>query len=256
MLWGDHTEEITSRKNPLVVHFRKLAADRSYRYDCGEYLCQGKKLYEEAIKFKAQIVTVLYSLDRPEVMSGTLCVKVTRDILDCISPMESVPDIIFSCRMPETEDEIPAGRHIVLEDLQDPGNVGTIIRTANAFMMDSVILTGASADPYNPKAVRATMGAVFRQRILQMPLEKLISALKEANIPLYATGLDENCLTLNQLPKTRSAAVAIGNEGKGLSAEMFEASEKRLMIPMNPACESLNAAIAAAVIMWQLYNNI
>ncbi len=199
---------------------------------------------------------MLYSLNRPEVPSGTLCVKVTRDILDSISPMDSVPDVIFSCRMPEAKDEIPEGRHIVLEDLQDPGNVGTIIRTANAFMIDSVILTGASADPYNPKAVRASMGAVFRQRILQMPLVRLISALKESNIPLYATGLDENCLSLKQLPKTSSAAVAIGNEGKGLSAEMFSASEKRLAIPMNPACESLNAAIAASVIMWELYKNI
>ncbi len=253
MQWGGHTEEVTSRKNPLVVHFRKLMADRGYRYGCGEYLCQGKKLYEEALKFKAPIITVMYSGDRPEIPDWASCVRTTKGVLDSISTMDSAPDIIFSCRIPEADNNIPEGRHIVLEDLQDPGNVGTIIRTANAFMMDSVILTGSSADPYNPKAVRASMGAVFRQRIYQMPQDTLISSLKQANIPLYATGLDENCLALNEMPKSRSAAIAIGNEGKGLSAEMFSASVKRLMIPMNPDCESLNAAIAAAVIMWELY---
>ena len=235
------------------MHFKRLAADRGYRYDCGEYLCQGGKLYGEALAFSAPVKAVMYCGERPEIPAGAACVKASRDVIESVSPMDSAPDILFTCRIPESSGAIAPGRHIVLENIQDPGNVGTIIRTANAFMMDSVILTGASADPFNPKAVRASMGAIFRERVIQLPLDALISALRDAKIPLYATGLDDDCLILDKLPETRSAAFAIGNEGRGLSREMFAASEKRLMIPMNPDTESLNAATAAAVIMWELF---
>ncbi len=246
-------ETISSRKNPLVVHMKRLGSDRSYRMECGEYLCQGAKLYEEATRHSASIAAVLYCGERPDAESDIRCVKVPRDVLESVSPMESAPDIIFSCKIPPGLEEISAGRHIILENIQDPGNAGTIIRTANAFLMDSVILTGASADPYNPKTVRASMGAIFRQRILQMDLSELIKKLKKEKIPLYATGMDENCIPITELKKEKNVAVAIGNEGRGVSKELFSASEKRLTIPMNPACESLNAAVAAAVIMWELY---
>jgi len=246
-------ERLTSRKNPLVMHLKKLGTDRSYRYECGEYLCQGIKLYQEALKWSAPVTAVLFSGEEPEVPVGARCACVPKDILESIAPMESAPDIVFSCRMQERDKSISPGRHIILENLQDPGNVGTIIRTANAFMIDSVILTGSCADPYNPKAVRATMGAIFRQKIIQLDRAELLRRLREAGIPLYATGLDESCVRLNELPREGPIAVAIGNEGQGLSAELFNASDKRITIPMNPACESLNAAAAATVIMWELY---
>lgn len=246
-------ETITSRKNPLAAHLKKLGTDRDYRYECGEYLCQGMKLFIEAVKWSAPITAVLFSGAEPKVPAGIRCARVPKDVLGSVSPMDSAPEIVFSCRMPEQDDSIKPGRHIILENLQDPGNVGTIIRTANAFFMDSVILTGFSADPYNPKAVRATMGAVFRQRVIQLKTDELLLRLGEADIPLYAAGLDESCVKLTELPGEGSAAIAIGNEGQGLSEELFAASHKRIMIPMNTACESLNAAAAATVIMWELY---
>ncbi len=246
-------ETISSRKNPLIVHMKKLGSDRGYRLECGEFLCQGAKLYDEAIRHSASIAAVLYCGERPYAGMDVRCVKVPKDVLESVSPMESVPEIVFSCKIPSSDGIIRAGRHIILENIQDPGNVGTIIRTANAFMMESVILTGASADPYNPKTVRASMGAVFRQRILQMPLSEMITKLKIGKIPLFTTGMDEKCVPVTELKNERTLAVAIGNEGRGVSDELFMASEKRLTIPMNPACESLNAAVAAAVIMWELY---
>jgi len=246
-------ETVTSRKNALVVHIKKLGLDRGYRYECGEYLCQGSKLFNEAIKWSVPITSVLFSGEEPEVPAGVRCARAPKDILESVSPMDSTPEILFSCLMPTQDATINSGRHIILENLQDPGNVGTIIRTANAFMMDSVILTGASADPYNPKAVRASMGAVFRQKLIQLPIDELLGRLRASDIPLYATGLDERCVKLTELNKAGPVAVAIGNEGQGLSAVLFGASHKRLMIPMNPACESLNAAAAATVIMWELY---
>jgi TrmH family RNA methyltransferase len=250
---GQSVETVTSRKNPLIIHMKKLGSDRSYRYECGEFLCQGTKLFDEAKKHGAEIVSVLFCGDEPHIPKGTHCVRVPKELLESVSPMESAPDILFACKMPPPDEIIKQGRHIILEGIQDPGNVGTIIRTANAFMMESVILTGTSADPYNPKTVRATMGAVFRQRIMQLSLSELLLLLNEADIPLYATGLSENCQTLTELKKEKSIAIAIGNEGQGLSAQLFAAAEKSLKIPMNPACESLNAAAAAAVIMWELY---
>lgn len=246
-------ETLTSRRNPLVMHLKKLGADRGYRYGCGEYLCQGHKLYEEALKCSAPITAVLFSGKEPEVPEGVRCARVPKDILESIAPMDSAPDIVFSCRIAEQDRSIDPGRHIILENLQDPGNVGTIIRTANAFMIDAVLLTGSCADPYNPKAVRATMGAIFRQKVIQLSRDELLQRLSEAKIPLYATGLDEGCIGLTELPKQGPIAVAIGNEGQGLSTELFEAADKKITIPMNPACESLNAAAAATIIMWELY---
>ena len=246
-------ETLTSRRNALLVHMKKLGADRAYRYEHGEYLCQGLKLYHEAIKWSAPIRAVLFSGEEPEVPSGIRCARVPKDILESVAPMKSAPEIVFSCSMPKQDDIISHGRHIILENLQDPGNVGTIIRTANAFMFDSVILTGLAADPYNPKAVRASMGAIFRQKVVQLATDELLLALRQADIPLYSMALDGYCLNLTELSKEGSIAIAIGNEGQGLSTALLGASDKRLKIPMNPACESLNAAAAATVIMWELY---
>lgn len=246
-------ETLTSRKNPLLVHMKRLGADRAYRYECGEYLCQGLKLFHEAIKWSAPIVAVLFSGVEPEIPAGVRCARAAKDILESVAPMKSAPEIVFSCNMPKNDASISPGRHIILENLQDPGNVGTIIRAANAFMFDSVILTGSSADPYNPKAVRASMGAIFRQGIAQLEASELLLGLRQSDVPLYSTGLDGSCVNLTELPKEGSIAIAIGNEGQGLSTELFDASDKRLKIPMNPACESLNAAAAATVIMWELY---
>lgn len=246
-------ETVTSRKNPLIMHMKKLGSDRSYRYENGEFLCQGAKLYGEAKKHGATIVSVLCCDYEPVIPRGANCIKVPKELLEYVSPMESTPDIIFSCKMPPQEEKIAPGRHIILEGIQDPGNAGTVIRTANAFSINSVILTGTSADPYNPKTVRGTMGAVFRVKLMQLLLPLLLEKLKESNIPLYATGLGEGFSPLNDLQKEKSMAIAIGNEGQGLSADLMSAADKRITIPMNPLCESLNAAVAASIIMWELY---
>lgn len=246
-------ETVTSRKNPLITHMKKLGSDRSYRYESGEFLCQGAKLFEEAKKHGARIASVLYCGGEPELPKGISCTKAARELLEYVSPMDSAPDIVFSCKIPARVESISPGRHIILEGIQDPGNTGTVIRTASAFMLDSVILTGASADPYNPKTVRATMGAIFRMNILQLTLPELLKKLKDAKIPLYATGLGEGFKPINKIENEKSIAVAIGNEGQGLSAELRNSADKLITIPMNPACESLNAAVAASVIMWELY---
>ena len=139
---------------------------------------------------------------------------------------------------------------LVLEGVQDPGNVGTVIRTANAFGMDAVILIGACADLYHPKTVRATMGAIFRQTVLEIDRDFLSSFLKDQELPLYAAALDERAVDVRKVPLCR-AAVAVGSEGRGLSPELIAMSDQTVVIPMGPDSESLNAAVAAAVLMWE-----
>ncbi len=133
------------------------------------------------------------------------------------------------------------------------GNIGTIIRTANAFGIDTVILAGSCADPYGPKAVRASMGAVYRQNIVETGTMQLVSLFQKRNVPIYAASVHRDAVDIRQAKLPASLGIAIGNEGRGLSKELLEACSGSLTIPMNPMCESLNAAAAAAVLMWELF---
>ena len=146
----------------------------------------------------------------------------------------------------------PAPRHaVVLENVQDPGNVGTVLRTAAALGIDLVILTGECADPFNPKTVRAAIGALFRQRLLELPREELFTRLRAWGLPLYGAALSPQAADVRSASLT-DAAVAVGNEGSGLSAELLAHCDKTIIIPMTPESESLNAAVAASLLMWEM----
>ena len=143
---------------------------------------------------------------------------------------------------------------MVLDGVQDPGNVGTILRTADAFRADGLFLVNACADLYNPKTVRATMGAVFRCPVWSIDVESLKRLLCASDLPLYGAALRDDTADARTVDYTR-CAIAIGSEGKGLSAEMLNACNQTILIPMNEHCESLNAAIAAAVLLWEASRN-
>lgn len=148
-------------------------------------------------------------------------------------------------------ERLPSPWCLILDRLQEPGNLGTILRTADALGMDSVVLTGECADVYNPKTVRATMGAVFRQRFLRLERGELLAWLHGHGMRLYGAALSERACDLRKVD-LGCAAVAIGSEGQGLSAELLEMCDGELIIPMRARCESLNAAVAAAIVMWEL----
>ena len=139
----------------------------------------------------------------------------------------------------------------MLEGVQDPGNVGTVIRTANALGMDAVALTGACADLYSPKTVRAAMGALFRQPVLTCTTDELMQLLHARGLKLYGAALTDAAQDLRHVPLS-PAAVAIGSEGRGLSAQLLAQCDGQIIIPMQPGAESLNAAVAAAVVMWEI----
>lgn len=250
-----NVETITSRQNPLMTHLRKLASSRSYRKKSGEYLCDGTKLLDEALKWGVPVQTAVFSnsVDIPALPDTVRAVCVSEDLMRSVSPMETPQGALFTVALPETKlPETLAGKHyLVLDGVQDPGNVGTLWRTADAFGADGMILLPGCADPWSPKTLRATMGACFRLPVWEGELGDLLPKLAQAGLPLYATALREDTVDLREMD-LRRCAIAIGSEGRGVSQAVLDASAKTVKIPMAEQCESLNAAIAGAVVLWQM----
>ncbi len=251
-----NAETITSRQNPLMTHLRKLASSRSYRIKSGEYLCDGTKLLAEALKWGAEVKTAVFSegVDIPPLPDGVRAVRVSEELMRSVSPMETPQGALFTVALPEVQlpETLSGKNYLVLDGVQDPGNVGTILRTADAFDCDGVFLVNACADLYNPKTARATMGAIFRCEAYTVTAEELFALLRKSGVPLYGTALRDDTVPLAEANLAR-AAVAIGSEGRGLSQQVLDECAKTLKIPMNPRCESLNAAIAATVVLWEMY---
>ena len=164
--------------------------------------------------------------------------------------MQAPQGALFLCRLPEKQAFVPQPGMLLLDGIQDPGNLGTILRTADALQIPVALLEGC-ADPYSHKVVRASMGAVFRTVPMQTTWEQVKTACAEAGIPVAVTALSDRAEDIRRASLGRMAVV-IGSEGQGVRKEILEAAQAELIIPMNPNCESLNAAIAAAIVMWQM----
>lgn len=244
-------EKLSSRQNKTIAHLRRLGSDKAYRHSCGEAVCDGLKLLREANMWGVEILSVFWQGESAMELPGNVKqYSLTGELMDYASPLKNSPGPLFTFRMPQWESSAP-GRCLVLETIQDPGNLGTILRTANALNMDTVILTGDCADVYNPKTVRAAMGAVFRQRVLRMERGEMREHLSRHGMSLYGAALSDSSRDIRQVSLEKSA-VAIGSEGKGLSAEFLRLCDGEIIIPMNEQCESLNAGVAAAIVMWEL----
>ena len=161
-------ETITSRHNPLVAHLRRLASSGSYRRERGEFLCDSPKLLHEALLHGAELLTVAATrgMALPDgIHAGVRLVEVPEDVMQLISPAKTPQGVVFTCRLPRTEcpQTLTGARYLALDGVQDPGNVGTILRTLDAFEADGLVLLPGCADPFSPKTVRSSMGAVFRR---------------------------------------------------------------------------------------------
>ena len=160
-------ERITARSNPLLTHIRRLAADRGYRHECGEYLADSPKLLQEALLWDAELVNVVCGdgMELPPLPAGVRAVQVPADVMASVSPMRAPQGVLFTCRIPTLPlpEKLTGRRYAVLEGVQDPGNVGTVLRTLDAFDADGLFLLPGCADIYSPKTLRASMGAGFRR---------------------------------------------------------------------------------------------
>ena len=242
---------ITSRKNPYLQQVKKLLSSRKERESAGLFVADGTKLLQEAVRFWSGLDTVILSDGiEAEVPEHIRILRVPSDVMESISPMAAPQGAVFVCRLPEKTAFAPVSPMLLLDGIQDPGNLGTILRTADALNVPVALLEGC-ADPYSHKVVRASMGAVFRVPVVQTTWAEAKEALHNAAIAVAVTALSEKASDIRQSPVDKMAVV-IGSEGQGVRPEILDAADNQLIIPMNSHCESLNAAIAASIVMWQM----
>lgn len=242
---------ITSRKNPYLQQVKKLISSRKERESAGLFVADGTKLLQEAVRFWPGLDTVILSdgvhADLPD---HVRVLRVPEDVMASVSPMATPQGAVFVCRLPEKATFVPSAPMLLLDGIQDPGNLGTILRTADAMNVRVALLEGC-ADPYSHKVVRASMGAVFRNQVVQTTWAQAHQSLHQAGIPIAVTALSETASDIRRA-QVQTMAVVIGSEGQGVRREILEAADNQLIIPMNAHCESLNAAIAASIVMWQM----
>ena len=247
-------ERISSRKNPLLQQVKKLLSSRSERRKTGLFVADGTKLLEEAVKYWPGLQTVILSDGvEAQVPDHVRVVRVPEDVMASISPMEAPQGALFLGRLPEQTEFVLKKGMLILDGVQDPGNIGTILRTADAMDVPVVLLEGC-ADPWSWKVIRSTMGAAFRTPVVQASWEEVLTKCREAGIPIGVTALSDRAVDIRSA-KLSDMALVIGSEGRGVRKEVLENADHELIIPMNPHCESLNAAIAAAIVMWEIRRN-
>lgn len=230
---------------------RKLLTSRKEREQTGLFVADGTKLLEEAVRWWEELETVILSDGvQVQVPEHVRIVRIPEDVMQTVSPMQTPQGALFLCRLPEKKVFTPKPGMLLLDGIQDPGNLGTILRTADAFQIPVALLEGC-ADPYSHKVVRASMGAVFRTEVQQISWEEAKCVCAEQNIPVAVTALSQRAVDIRSADLS-AMAVIIGSEGQGVRREILESAQHELIIPMNPNCESLNAAIAAAIVMWQM----
>ena len=247
-------ERISSRKNPLLQQVKKLLSSRSERRKQGLFVGDGTKLLEEAVKHWPGLQTVILTEGvQARLPEGVRIVRVPEEVMAYISPMEAPQGALFLGKMPVQTEFQPKKGMLILDGVQDPGNIGTILRTADAMDVPVVLLEGC-ADPWSWKVIRSTMGAVFRVPVVQATWDEVLEKCRSANIPIGVTALSDRAVDIRSANLAEMALV-IGSEGRGVRQEVLDNADHELIIPMNPHCESLNAAIAAAIVMWEIRRN-
>lgn len=239
--------EITSLTNAKVKQWSKYK-EKKHRDKDHKFLIEGEHLIEEAHKANL-IECILIEQGKENMFPAYETYEVTRDILKKLSDSVSGTYIMAVCHMPNISSIDFGNKVIVLDDVQDPGNVGTIIRTAFSFGYTSIVLSNHSVDVYNEKVIRSTQGALFHMPIIRGDIMELLQELKQQGITLYATSLHE-ATPLQQTPKKTPCALIFGNEGNGVSKDVIDYSDHKVFIEME-TFESLNVAVAAGICMYE-----
>ncbi len=259
-------EWITSKENGAVKEFCKLYASKKQRDQTRTFALESHKLLREALQNDVSIEKVFMTPFAEEKYGEELFELLNRDvpvlrIADAVSRKMSVaetPQGVFAiCRKPErTFTSIKAnadGVYLALCNLQDPGNIGTILRTADALGVQGVLISADSCDIYNPKVLRASMGTVFRLPVFVCDdIGADLQRLSKAGLLTYAAVVTPDARPLTEISFAQKGVAVIGNEGNGLPANLVACCDERMTIPMAGNAESLNAAMAAGIILWQM----
>ena len=252
---------ITSKDNEIIKHIRKLK-EKKYRDEYNEYVIEGVKIVEEAIKENAKIKQVIVCNDTTKTYEIPTHIMLEIAKFDCIYVSDKIFNYITQVTNPqgimaiiEKQDEnmqIDYNQDIIvmLDDVQDPGNLGTILRTVDSIGLNQIIVSKGTADSFNSKVVRSTMGAIFRLKIIEEEdLIKTIKELRKHHFKLLVTSLQtENSIYDIDFSKK---IIVIGNEANGVSKEIQDLADEKAKIPMLGKTESLNASVAAGIVMYE-----
>lgn len=258
-------EWVTSKDNRWVKESRRLLTQRKARKETGLFVAEGARLCQEAARCGLLIHRLLVTreaLDRYPVLLAPV-LEAAREVLGISEELAhsmgdtKTPQGVFAlCQMPEPSplELRPQGRYLILESIQDPANLGTIIRTADAFGATALILSPDVTDCYSPRVLRGAMGSVFRMPIFYTSLDKTLETMYAINMPVYAATLEEDSVPIQQLGRLHPGgmAVVVGNEGAGVHPNTIARCGRSVHIPMGGATESLNAAVAASIILWEI----
>jgi len=248
-------KRIESTQNALVKHWKKLVTSKKDRDKSEEFIVEGFHLVEEALNTDGTIIHLIVREDL-ELPVGwktdhLQLIQVTKSVAKELVETEQSQGIFAHCRQPNhTDDEAASWKKLLFIDaVQDPGNIGTMIRTADAAGMDAVILGKGSADPFNPKTVRSAQGSHFHIPVVKGELGDWIDRMKSAGIKVIGTGL-QNAVDHYNVGPLKEFALIVGNEGSGVAAEYLSKADDIVKIPLYGKAESLNVAIAAGILLY------
>lgn len=252
---------ITSKDNDTIKTIKKLK-EKKYRQEQNSYLIEGIKLVSEAISENAEIQKIVIceeciknnSIDKKMLyeIAKYECIYVSQKVFNTITEVENPQGLLAVVKQGDKNQKIDYTQDIILilDGIQDPGNLGTIIRTVDSVGLNQIILSSNCGDVYNPKVVRSTMGAIFRTKVIKSEnLLETVKTIKQNGYKIIATDLktNENIYTIDY----NKVAIVIGNEANGVSSQILEKSDKRVKIPMLGKTESLNASVATGVILYE-----
>ena len=257
---------ITSKSNDMVKHIKNLK-EKKFREESQEFLIEGEKIILEAIEEKAVIKEIIidngakddgkFSNEFLEKIKAFGIVYVSQDIMQILSDVKTPQGVIAVVDKSSNDLNVDFSQDLflILDNVQDPGNIGTILRTVDSLNLKQIIVKKGTCDIYNPKVVRSTMGAIFRVKVIEFNnICDIIKKLKDNNIKILATSLDGSLSIYNT--DFIKSAIIIGNEANGVSQEVLDISDQKIKIPMLGKTESLNAAVATGIILYEAIRQI
>ncbi|MBD1380065.1 TrmH family RNA methyltransferase [Metabacillus arenae] len=247
-------KRIESIKNPKVKEWRKLHK-RKDRDLTGTFFIEGFHLVEEGLKDKEMvneiIITEEVSIPQHWKLDGINLTFVTTEIMKVISETETPQGIAAVCKQKLAVHPLNWSKTLMIDAIQDPGNLGTLIRTADAAGIDGVLLGDGTVDVYNGKTIRASQGSIFHIPIMKGAIGKWLPSFSERKVPVYGTAL-EGGEPFNKIKSSKDFALIVGNEGSGVQQDLLKNTAANLYIPIYGEAESLNVAIAAGILLYHL----
>lgn len=251
-------KEITSTANPQVKAWKKLA-DKKGRKKTQTYLLEGWHLVKEALLANEAIDNILIApnfkyLEELTKLTDIELTKISPAIAAQLSETKTPQGIFAEVKIPKLslEPTTAKGAWLFLDGVQDPGNIGTMVRTADAAGFAGVVFGAKTADMYHPKVVRSMQGSQFHLRLISSDLSPWVQAFKTAKYPVFGTELNKDARSYDQVGQHENFALIMGNEGNGVSQELLTQTSLNLYIPIKGRAESLNVAVAAGILMFQL----